>query len=513
MVDFSELLFNVLAIDGSADAIEFEGNWYQWGQVADLVRQLQAAFDKAGIPKDGRVGILLRNRPAGLAAALATISSERCMVSLNPLFPDDKLLQDVVSLKLPVVVGEKADLARPGLLDALWENGAAVLQIEGVLDSVAPIEGVERPAAAKVSMTAPGVIIEMLTSGTTGVPKRVALKRKAFEKSFASALSYESGRNEGDGARLRPDITSILANPITHIGGLWGALSSVAAGRKLCLLERFTVPAWHDAIVRHRPKVAAAVPASLRMILDADIPREDLSSLVALRTGTAPLDPAVTAEFWDRYGIPVLQNYGATEFSGSVAGWTLKDFRRYHDAKVGSVGRFQAGVKGRVVDAGTGAELPAGQEGILEMKAAQFGIGDEWLRTTDRAIIDADGFLFILGRADNAIIRGGFKVHPDDVVSAIEKHPAIREAVVVGIPDRRLGQVPVAALMLRTGATQPDEDELKTFLKEKLLPYQVPAQFRFVGDVPRTPSMKPALPQVRDIFLDDVPAAGSGSIQ
>ena len=120
----------------------------------------------------------------------------------------------------------------------------------------------------------------------------------------------------------------------------------------------------------------------------------------------------------------MLQNYGATEFAGAVAGWSLGDFRKFYAEKPGSVGRFQPGVTGRVVDPDTGVELAAGEEGVLEMQAAQFGNGGAWLRTTDRAVIDADGFLFIRGRADNAIIRGGFKVHPDDVNKVLESHPA-----------------------------------------------------------------------------------------
>ena len=268
----------------------------------------------------------------------------------------------------------------------------------------------------------------------------------------------------------------------------------------MCLVEKFSVQTWRDAVVRHRPKVASAVPAGLRMILDANLPKEDLASLTALRTGTAPLDPAITQEFLDRYDLPVLQNYGATEFAGAVAGWSLGDFRKYYKDKPGSVGRFQPGVTGHVVDPETGAELPAGVEGVLEMKAAQFGNGGAWLRTTDRAIIDEDGFLFIKGRADNAIIRGGFKVHPDDVNKVLESHPAIREAVVVGVPDRRLGSVPVAALILKAGAAAPSEAELAQFVKQHMLPYQVPVRFLVVEDVPRTNSMKPALPQVRALF-------------
>ena len=109
-----------------------------------------------------------------------------------------------------------------------------------------------------------------------------------------------------------------------------------------------------------------------------------------------------------------------------------------------------------------------------------------------------------MGRADSAIIRGGFKVHPDDVAAVLEKHPAIREAVVVGIEDRRLGAVPVAAIMLKAGVTAPSDAELSAFAKEKLLPYQVPVRYLIVDDVPRTPSLKPMLPQVRELFIQKV---------
>ena len=122
-------------------------------------------------------------------------------------------------------------------------------------------------------------------------------------------------------------------------------------------------------------------------------------------------------------------------------------------------------------------------------------------------MIDDEDFLFIKGRADNAILRGGFKVHPDDVNKVLEGHPAVREAVVVGIPDRRLGAVPVAAIMLKTGATEPSADALKAYAREHLIAYQVPVKFMFVDDVPRTPSLKPALADVRALFEDPIEAS------
>jgi long-chain acyl-CoA synthetase len=494
----SDLLNGVLAIDRCADAIEFERRWYSWGELGDMVNGVRGALGELGLGAEARVGIMLQTRPGPLAAMLATVSIEACLVSVNPLLPDDRLVRDLAALRLPVVIAESSDLAREGVAGALAAAGTAVIELQGVLDGVV-LKPIPAPVEPPPRATEPGIIIEMLSSGTTGPPKRIPLKRVAFEKSFVAALSYEKGRNAKEAPRLRSGVT-ILAAPMTHIGGLWGALTCVLGGRQSCLLQKFSVDLWLDAVVRHRPKVAGAVPAALRMILDANVPREDLSSLIAIRTGAAPLDPATTQEFWERYRIPVLQNYGATEFSGAIAGWTLDDFHAFRETKGTSVGRFQPGVVGQIVDPDHGTVLSAGAEGILEVCSEQFGDGAAWQRTTDRAAIDADGFLYILGRADNAIIRGGFKVHPDDVVVAIEQHPAVREAVVVGIADKRLGAVPAAVLMLKNGAARPSNEELGSFLRDRLLPYQVPTRFLIVDDVPRTGSFKPALPQVRELF-------------
>src|SRR5690606_29867965 len=127
--------------------------------------------------------------------------------------------------------------------------------------------------------------------------------------------------------------------------------------------------------------------------------------------------------------------------------WTLADHQRYWKAKRGSVGRANPGAQLRVVDE-DGHVLGPDAQGRLEVKPAQFAAGADWLRTTALACIDADGFVWILGRADQAIIRGGFKVMPDDVRTALESHPAVRGAAVIGMPDERLGETPVAMVEL-----------------------------------------------------------------
>jgi acyl-CoA synthetase (AMP-forming)/AMP-acid ligase II len=202
--------------------------------------------------------------------------------------------------------------------------------------------------------------------------------------------------------------------------------------------------------------------------------------------------------FTAKFGIPVLTSYAATEFGGGVAGWTLADYQKYWHAKRGSVGRPTLGAQLRVVD-DHGAPLGPDQEGLLEVKPGQLGPSAEWVRTTDIARIDADGFLWILGRADQAIIRGGFKVMPDDVRTALERHPAVRGAAVVGRPDDRLGETPVAMVELRD-ATSIDAAALIEFLRAQLSRYEIPTDIEIVEDIPRTPSGKADLGAIRKYF-------------
>ena len=142
--------------------------------------------------------------------------------------------------------------------------------------------------------------------------------------------------------------------------------------------------------------------------------------------------------------------------------------------------------------------------GLLEVGSAADG---PWVRTTDLARIDPDGFLWILGRTDDAILRGGFKVFPGEIAAALRAHPAVRECGVTGIPDERLGAVPVAAVELVEGATA-TSDELMAYAREHLTSYQVPREILVVPALPRTPSMKVSAPGVASLFAA---ADGDGS--
>jgi long-chain acyl-CoA synthetase len=404
----------IMALDPARTEIDFEGVEYSWAQLAETVCGIEDALAALTLPEDCRVGVMLRNRPGHIAAIIAVLSTDRCLVSLNPILPDEKLFADLEGLNLPVVIADTTDLARAGVKDALVRAGSAIIEIGPRLDGVKFVRATVK-AALKLS---PGVAIEMLTSGTTGSPKRVPLSREAFDSSFRGFTRYERGRSFDDPPKLNSGCTMVV-NPLTHIGGIYGCIGALAAGRKIALLEKFSVDAWVDAVRRNRPAVAPAVPSAVRMLLEADVDKEALSSLRAMISGTAPLPPDLVDAFYEKYGIPICGNYGATEMAGAVAGWTIDDFRTHWAQKRGAVGRVHGDIEARVVDIESGALLSCGSEGLLELKGKQLGNAMQWLRTTDRAILDEDRFLWIKGRADNAIIRGGFKVHPDDVVKVI----------------------------------------------------------------------------------------------
>jgi acyl-CoA synthetase (AMP-forming)/AMP-acid ligase II len=479
---------DVLAVDPAAGAIEFEGTWHTWGQLSNTVSQAASLVGRPG----AEIGVILRNHPASIGVLLGVLRAGGCVVTINPGRGRDRTREDIATLDLPVLVGESDDLSElvhgsaRATTVTVDDLGVPLVVHPGTGAGPGTVSGSELAGAPSTELAPRTTAVRMLTSGTTGPPKRVDLSYRTLERVLVGAKHYESDRDVG--VRLRRGV-AVVNSPLVHLGGLFRVLQCVTDGRSFCLLEKFTVEGWVDAVRRHRPATASLVPAALRMVLEADPEPTDLASLRSVVSGTAPLDPDDADAFTARYGTPVLVTYAATEFGGSVAGWNIEDHRVFWSEKRGSVGRAHAGCDLRIVDPDTGQPLAADDEGLLEVKASQLG-GNAWVRTTDLARLDADGFLWILGRADQAIIRGGFKVRPDDIKAALERHPAVRGAAVVRREDRRLGAVPIAVVELRpdAGALQPAD--LLAYASTVLARYELPAEVHLVDDLPRTESGK-----------------------
>jgi long-chain acyl-CoA synthetase len=248
----------------------------------------------------------------------------------------------------------------------------------------------------------------------------------------------------------------------------------------------------------YRPEVLSVQPVGLRMILEPDVPPDALSSLMCIVSGASHLDPQLQDRFERYYGLRAFGAYGATEFCGSIVVWTDALYDTFRECKRGSVGRPIRGAQIQISDRDTGAVLQAGAGGLIEAKVDR--VEPHWIRTTDLGYLDNDGFLFITGRADNAINRGGYKIVPDEVVEALLRHPAVLNAAVVGIPHGRLGKVPVAAIEVKAGHLEPSEEELRDFLRSYLLNYQIPKRVKCVSSLPRNASLKIMTLGVRESF-------------
>ncbi|MSV79108.1 MAG: AMP-binding protein [Actinobacteria bacterium] len=489
-------LTQVIELDPAANALHFEDTWRTWGWLGAGVRALHERLDAAGFGEGSMVGVLMRNRPEIVRAITGALATGRCLVTLSSAIPADKLADEIRRLRLPVIVATASDWANESILEAARDAGSlALLADESDVPFAIVVAAGERGDAPTI---APGVAVQMLTSGTTGPPKRIDLLYRSLEHEIVSTASYS--RNSDLSAPRLSSGVSLVWNPLLHMGGLRALTSSLVAGRSVALMERFNVDQWAKNVREHRLRVVGLVPTALAMVLAADLPRDLFEHVQAVFAGTSPLDPELGRAFEEKYGVPVLEVYGATEFAGGVAGWTLSDRRQFGDTKTGSVGRPNQGVEVRVVDAETGESVPNGSVGLLEVRAPQLAQSG-WTRTTDLAHMDDDQFLWITGRADDVIIRGGFKVATGEVGKVLAGHPSVLEACVIGLPDQRLGQVPVAAVQLRDDAEPITSEALLIWAREKLSGYQVPVELRIVAELPRTPSMKVSQVEVRNLFV------------
>jgi acyl-CoA synthetase (AMP-forming)/AMP-acid ligase II len=490
MNPISERLAAVLAIDPAAPALESDGAWSTWGQLAAAADAVDVVLRERGLAAGSPVGLMLRNRPVALGTLLGLLRAGACVVTVNPSLGAERLRADVPGLELPLLLGEPDDLA---LLPAAELPATA----RGALGALGDPIAVTPPSETPLAADAEGVAVRMLTSGTTGPPKRIDLRYEMLDLVMRGAKHYETGT--GSDVRLRSGVVIVNA-PLVHVSGVFRVVQALLDGRRIALLERFTVDGWVAAVREHRPKTVSLVPTALRMVLDADVDDDVFESIRSVVSGTAPLDPDLGEAFTARYGVPVLTSYGATEFGGGVAGWNLADHEQFAVAKRGSVGRAHAGCSLRVVDPDDGRDLGVDTVGLLEVRAAQLGT-DEWVRTTDLARLDHDGFLWIVGRADQTILRGGMKVQPETVRAALEQHPGVAEAAVIGVRDARLGAVPVAVVERRAGE-EVDEASVLAIATAHLARYEVPVTVVVVEALPRTASGKADLAAVGELVAD-----------
>ncbi len=472
------------ALTREGDAIEFEGRWYGWPELRTVAEKVTALLDAS----HAAVVMIARNRPSAIAAEFALVAAGRTIKMVYPFQSASGIAANIERLKPSIVLGEEREFT---------DEVRAVMKARGIAGIVLS----EKDAGALPGFTcatgnAPDVSgeprIEILTSGTTGAPKQFPLAYALIaDHHVATVLRGAAGKNAG------AEPPAMIYAPLGNISGIYMTFAPLIAGYRAVMWDRFKLDLWLEYVRTYRPATSGLPCASVQELLDRNVPEADLASIKSMGMGAAPLDPTLQREFEERYNIPMLVSYGATEFGGPVTFTSLEHIGQFGYSKRGSVGKPGLGAQVRIVDPDNGLEIGVGEEGLLEVISPR--VGPEWLRTADIGLIDSDGFVWLKGRADGAIMRGGFKVLPETIERALVTHPAVSDAGVTGVADQRLGQVPGAAIVLKPGANT-DFAKLEAHLRTTVMATHIPVHWRFVETLPKNASAKIDRLALKELF-------------
>jgi acyl-CoA synthetase (AMP-forming)/AMP-acid ligase II len=397
---------------------------------------------------------------------------------------------------------------RPDEIDYVIKDSGA----EVVVRSLGEVSGSAAPLDRAVLVRPDELGALLYTSGTTGRPKGARLTHKALVGSLTASALWPSG--------LRRD-EAVLSLPVAHIMGFATLLGLAGAGIPAWFLPRFRAEAVLDAIETRRASIFVGVPAMYRMLLEAGAEHRDLSSVRIFMSGADVMPTDLAARFKRMgstasvLGRPVgeaafVEGYGMVESAGGAAvrfsppGFSLPF--------VDGVGLPLPGYRFRVVD-DLGREVPTGVAGELLLKGPGVLEGyygdaeatssalteDGWLRTGDLARRGPLGGIYFAGRKKDVLMVGGYSVGAGEVQEALEAHPDVLEAAVVGLPDERMGEVPVAAVRLRKGSSTTGE-HLVGWAAEHLSSYKAPRRIVVVDELPRTGTSKVQKSEVRELF-------------
>jgi acyl-CoA synthetase (AMP-forming)/AMP-acid ligase II len=328
----------------------------------------------------------------------------------------------------------------------------------------------------------------MWTSGTTGEPKAILHTHSAYFELLDRVLGPLRAKPRDP---ARPPSPNLIAVSLSLNAGIYNVLFGLRAGAPIVVMDGFSPEKFAAVVARFEIRSTVLPPAAMAMLSDS--PVTDLAPLRYVRSITAPLSPIQAKRFTDKFGVTVLNGYGQAEI-GEVIGWTAADAKE-HPEKIGAIGRPHPGVAIKVLD-DSGAAAPAPDVvGQLWVRPPSMAAGyadgaelsdrvdaDGFLDTGDLARVDPEGFVWIEGRVGDVINRGGNKVFPDHVEEALRLARGVEAAGVVGVPDDRLGSVPVAFVVVSQAVS---DDELRAVCREHLAPYKVPVAFHRVEALPR----------------------------
>jgi long-chain acyl-CoA synthetase len=478
-----------------AVALISRGESTSYGELREQVARLRGGLLGLGLDPGDRVGIVAANNWYFVVSYLAVLGAGGVGVPINPMSPVPEVERELAAIGARIVIAGPTARATMAGLDraALPALEAIVLSSEGsdvpggvLLDDLLASEGAEI-----LDRGPDDLAVLIFTSGTAGSPKAAMLTHGNLLTNLEQCQAHP-GRSQG------PDDVVFGVLPLFHIFGLNVVLGlSFVAGATVLLVERFDPQSAIESIVNHAVTVVSGAPTMWAALAALPGTRPgDLATVRLATSGAAKLDPQVQRAISDRFGVDIVEGYGLTEASPVVTSGTGLD------APEGSIGVPLPGVHVRLVDV-DGHDSLVGDAGELWVKGPNVFAGywndpeatsaaltsDGWLRTGDVAVVDDNGFLFLVDRVKDLIIVSGFNVYPAEVEEVIASHPAVAQVAVIGVPHPHSGEAVKAYVVVEAGVSV-EEDDIIHHCEANLARYKCPQKVMFVAELPQGASGK-----------------------
>ena len=499
------------------ELIVMKGKRLTFAQVAERVNRLANGLAKLGVKYGDRIAMLQVNCAEYLEAYFAAAKLGAIFVPLNFRVKADELAYMVTNAGAKILfVGERyLDLVN-GILPRLTCVEHCI-GLEGASDGMLRYTSLVEDSPADEVETEIGdddVTILMYTAGTTGRPKGVPLRHSGFESYVLENVEPAS-----------PDVEerNLLTVPLYHVAGIQAMLAAVYGGRTIVMMKQFEVKDWMETVEKERATRAMLVPTMLKFVIDdPEFGKFDLKSLQVITYGAAPMPfevirKAIREMPWVRF----INAFGQTETASTITtlgpeDHVLKGSEAEIEKKLkrlaSSIGKPLPDVEVKVVD-DEGNPLPPLEVGEILAKGPRIMTGywkdeertakaitnDGWLRTGDMGWLDEEGYVYLAGRGDDMIIRGGENISPEEVENALGSHTKIDDVAVIGVPDPKWGQEPRAIVVLRKGE-QATGEEIMEYCRERLSSFKRPRSVVFVDSLPRNAMGKTLKKELREKY-------------
>jgi long-chain acyl-CoA synthetase len=485
MTNFAQVIASRLGEDAERPAVKFDEVVLSYGALDDAAQRAAGLLATCGVKAGDRVGLQMPNLPYFPILYLGILRLGAVMVPMNPLLKQREVAYHLSDSGARVMVGWHG--FKEALTGGCELAGAQAIEVvpgefDGLLARAEPV--------AQITERAPGdAAVIVYTSGTTGTPKGALLTHANLLAGAQTGTELIDAKPEG---------VSLAALPLFHIFGLNSIMNTAFYSRGLMtLVARFEPEKVLEVMERDRVTTFGGVP-TMYMALLHDPAREqhDVSSLDICVSGGAPMPVEVLHGFDEAFGTKVLEGFGLSETTG-MGSFNLPSRER----KPGSIGLPVGGTEIRILD-DDGNEVPQGERGEIVMRgpfvmsgcwgrdeATAEAIRAGWFYTGDIGSADEDGYLYVVDRKKDLILRGGYNVYPRELEEVIYAHPDVLEAAVVGVPDASLGEEVGAAISLRPGSTE-TAASLQEYVKERVAAYKYPRWVWFVDELPKGPTGK-----------------------